>query len=33
MHGDGWIDQVAAQRQRPLLVGSGQPAVSGDIGR
>jgi hypothetical protein len=35
--GDGRIDQATAQcpqaRQRPLLVGSGQPAVPGDIGR
>jgi hypothetical protein len=37
MRGDGRIDQVATQRpqprERPLLVGAGQPAVAGDVGR
>jgi len=37
MQSDGGVEQIAAQRtqprQRPLLVGRGKPAVSGDIGR
>jgi hypothetical protein len=37
MQGDGWINQVAAQRpqprQRSLLVGSGKPALASHIGR
>jgi hypothetical protein len=37
MHGDGRIDQIAAQRpqprQRPLLIGGGKPAVSGYVRR
>ena len=37
MQRNGGVEQITAQRpqsrQRPLLVGSGQPAVSGDIGR
>jgi hypothetical protein len=37
MQSDGGVEQIAAERpqprQRSLLVGSGQPAVSGDIGR
>ena len=37
MHSDGGIDQIAAERaqprKRPLLVGAGKFAVSGDIRR
>ena len=37
MHGDGRIDQIAAERpqprQRAILVGAGEPAVSDHIGR
>ena len=36
MHGDGGIDQVAAQRPEPrksaILVGPGEPAVTDNIG-
>jgi hypothetical protein len=37
MHGNGGIDQVATQRpqprQRPILVGAGEPAIAGHIRR
>ena len=36
MHGDGRIDQVAAERpqprQNPILVGSGKPRIADDVG-
>ena len=36
VHGDGRIDQVAAQRpeprQNPVLVGSGKPRIADDVG-
>ncbi len=36
VHGDGRIDQVAAERpqprQRPVLVGPGEPAIADDVG-
>ena len=36
MHGDGGIDQIAAQRpqprQRAILVRAGEPAIADDIG-
>ncbi len=36
MHGDGRIDQVAAERpqprQNPVLVGSGKPRIADDVG-
>ena len=37
MHGDGGIDQIAAQRPQPrqdaILVRAGEPAVADDVGR
>ena len=37
MQGDGWIDQIAAQRAQPrqgaILVCTGEPAVADDVGR
>ena len=37
MHGDGRVDQIAPERaqprKRPLLVGTGKPAVSGYVRR
>jgi hypothetical protein len=37
MQSDGGVEEIAAERtqprQRPLLIGSGKLAVSGDIGR
>jgi 3-methyladenine DNA glycosylase Mpg len=37
MHGNGWLNQVAAQRpeprQRAVLVRAGQPAEAHDISR
>ena len=37
MEGDGGVDQIAAERaqprKRPLLVGTGEPAVSGYVRR
>ena len=36
VHGDGRIDQVAAERpqprQNPVLVGSGKPRIADDVG-
>ena len=36
MHGDGRVDQIAAQRPQPrkraILVGAGEPAVADDVG-
>ena len=36
MHGDGWVDQIAAQRpesrQNPVLVGPGKPRIADDVG-
>jgi hypothetical protein len=36
MHGDGRIDQVAAQRpepsENPVLAGSGEPRIADDVG-
>ena len=36
MHGDGRVDQIAAQRpqprQNPILVGSGKPRIADDVG-
>ena len=36
VHGDGRVDQVAAQRpqprQNPVLVGSGKPRIADDVG-
>jgi|HubBroStandDraft_6_1064221.scaffolds.fasta_scaffold952660_2 hypothetical protein len=36
VHGDGRIDQIAAQRpqprQNPVLVGSGKPRIADDVG-
>ena len=36
MHGDGRIDQIAAERpqprQNPVLVGSGEPRIADDVG-
>ena len=36
MHGDGGVDQIAAQRpqprQNPVLVGSGKPRIADDVG-